>query len=819
MASARRSRQGDPRAAQGGRRGRRRHGRARRARRSAGRRRRAVRRSAAPPRARAAAEAAARARALRARPARVASRIRRRSQASGSRARELAEPIRRRSASSSGSTSSSRKAMPRSPSTMRCARTGSTSRHCSSILGAPSSTRRSPRRTARSATSKPRSTSYDRALALGAGLDVAARRGRCRDRRRRCDPRSRNGATTCSARIRRTCARSSRAARRWSRRNPKPRGRCSSSLQHATTSTRTCCSHDSTLPSDPAQAAKCALAALRTAPHHARAREILAARARGAATRAGVRRIADARRVPREGRREQARPRSLRRRDGARRREPRSTAARHGDGRVLERQVVVRQRVHRRRRRADRNHADDRDDQRRALRPRARWAHHQSRRRDARARLGCADVAPARADARGSAGRSIASRSWCRCRSSRRSTSSTRRASTRSSPSTKRPREHSSRAPTPSSGCSRPRKAARRARRRRCSRSATRASACSACSTRPTSSATTEIDEVVDFIGGTLGELVEAIVPFSARHALDHKRDEQGDDGNWPALAGALEERFFQQARQLKRDACARTLRGSRRRSAERCSRERQRAVDAADAARGARDELTASALQFSHDGVLGERKELSEQMAALYRRAAREVLDLVRPRRLPFSSHSATAADRDYLIALLASGFESAIETRPPSRRRRADRCAAAKQRPPREARENALGFDVVGDLERVAADRIGLAMSRVFDRARAYLRGYLEGGYVEASSATTCRDSSLPRTRSITRCIGRLPISIARSAILSPTPPPMRFRRSLAGSITGAPSSMFGCLTWRLAWFGRSTSSRLVYSVAGLV
>jgi len=38
-----------------------------------------------------------------------------------------------------------------------------------------------------------------------------------------------------------------------------------------------------------------------------------------------------------------------------------------------------------------------------------------------------------------------------------------------------------------------------------------------------------------------------------------------------------------------------------------------------------------------------------------------------------------------------------------------------------------------VVGDLERVAADRIGLAMSRVFDRARAYLRGYLEGGYVE--------------------------------------------------------------------------------------
>jgi len=115
-----------------------------------------------------------------------------------------------------------------------------------------------------------------------------------------------------------------------------------------------------------------------------------------------------------------------------------------------------------------------------------------------------------------------------------------------------------------------------------------------------------------------------------------------------------------------------------------------------------------------------------------LYRRAAREVLDLVRPRRLPFSSHTATAADRDYLIALLASGFETAIET---GRGRVATELTLRSRTAETAARalEIALGFDVVGDLERVAADRIGLAMSRVFDRARAYLRGYLEGGYVE--------------------------------------------------------------------------------------
>ena len=68
----------------------------------------------------------------------------------------------------------------------------------------------------------------------------------------------------------------------------------------------------------------------------------------------------------------------------------------------------------------------------------------------------------------------------------------------------------------------------------------------------------------------------------------------------------------------------------------------------------------------------------------------------------------------------------------RPAARRRRArdpQPNGRAAARASRRAR-----LDVVGDLERVAADRIGLAMSRVFDRARAYLRGYIEGGYVEA-------------------------------------------------------------------------------------
>ncbi|HET7503250.1 MAG TPA: dynamin family protein, partial [Kofleriaceae bacterium] len=242
-----------------------------------------------------------------------------------------------------------------------------------------------------------------------------------------------------------------------------------------------------------------------------------------------------------------------------------------------------------------------------------------------------------------------------------------------------------------------------------------------------------ETSEVVAFITGELGELVEAVIPFAARHALSWKKSGAGADGNWAALDAALEQRFFQQARQLKRDGCARALRHTVGEARAAIDQLRGLATAAADAARAGRDELLASAREFATASVLAERKALSDATSTLYRRAAREVLDLVRPRRLPFASHSATIADRDYLIALLSSGFEAAIEG---GRRRVAADLTARSRLAETAARtlSTALGFDVVGDLQRAADDRIGLALSRVFDRARAFLRGYLAGGYVEA-------------------------------------------------------------------------------------
>jgi tetratricopeptide (TPR) repeat protein/GTPase SAR1 family protein len=206
-----------------------------------------------------------------------------------------------------------------------------------------------------------------------------------------------------------------------------------------------------------------------------------------------------------------------------------------------------------------------------------------------------------------------------------------------------------------------------------------------------------------------------------------------GVDGNWAALEGALEERFFAQARQLKRQACARRLRAVVAEASTGLDAARARADEAAEVARRGRDTLAESTRTFLKTTILSERRALSEAVTALYRRAAREVIELVQPRRLPFSAHSATTADRDYLIALLEAGYDTAIE----ESRHRVTRELASRSAVLQDAAA-ALGAaaaaDVREDLSRLAQDKIQLATAQVFDRARAYLRGFLEGGYVEA-------------------------------------------------------------------------------------
>jgi len=235
---------------------------------------------------------------------------------------------------------------------------------------------------------------------------------------------------------------------------------------------------------------------------------------------------------------------------------------------------------------------------------------------------------------------------------------------------------------------------------------------------------------IVAYVTRELGGLVEAVVPLSARRALESR----GSDPAWQVLLAALEERFFTRAREIKRQMLARRLRGLLARAGERVAGERRAADDLGARRRGAAEAARASRGRFFDQAVARERRRLSEGGALLYRSAAREVLELVVPRRLPFGSHRASRADRDYLVALLDGGFASLLEQ---SRRRvdgelrEAGRAALAQVL---AAPDGADSDPATAEVLRGLSDSIEILDAQVYARTLAYLRGYLEGGYVDA-------------------------------------------------------------------------------------
>jgi tetratricopeptide (TPR) repeat protein len=239
--------------------------------------------------------------------------------------------------------------------------------------------------------------------------------------------------------------------------------------------------------------------------------------------------------------------------------------------------------------------------------------------------------------------------------------------------------------------------------------------------------------EVTTYVRGELGELVEAVVPFSARQAMAARIEHAaGSDGNWAGLEAELERRFFAQARDIKREVCQRRLGDLLERARGLSSQGRIAAARAGAALEQAARDTRALADQFEQDSAPEQRRELVAAVAGLYRNAAREVLELVQPRRLPFGSHSATEADRDYLISLLQGGYEAALE--------HSRRAIAAELRARSGAAITAaasvgdvLGADAAGDLARTAEDALRLLDAQVFASARAYLVGYLRGGFVD--------------------------------------------------------------------------------------
>ncbi len=232
-----------------------------------------------------------------------------------------------------------------------------------------------------------------------------------------------------------------------------------------------------------------------------------------------------------------------------------------------------------------------------------------------------------------------------------------------------------------------------------------------------------ELTRIVDHVRAALGEHLETIVPFAAREALRARKsndEAQLQSSNYPALAQALEERFFSRARAIKREAATTRLRqllaGARavgQAQLDRC---------ALEPIAGAEADVRAERLAFERDFMVAERRRLNEAADAVYAACAREVLDFVRPRRWPFGSNEAAPADRDFLIQLLDERLGALLES--------------GRARAQAEA-ERAIAFvravdDRAGDDARFDAE-LSLLAEQVFGRFRAFARGYLRGGRVD--------------------------------------------------------------------------------------
>jgi tetratricopeptide (TPR) repeat protein/ribosome biogenesis GTPase A len=223
--------------------------------------------------------------------------------------------------------------------------------------------------------------------------------------------------------------------------------------------------------------------------------------------------------------------------------------------------------------------------------------------------------------------------------------------------------------------------------------------------------------EILAHLEASFGDLVEALVPFSAREALLGRGDPARlERSNRAALERALEERFFARAKSIKREAAARRALGLLDQASSRAeglaTSTRQSELDAALAA------VRAEQVLF-HRRFLGEeRLRLIGDLDALYAAATREVLDFVRPRSWPFGSHQATAADRDFLVGLFDEKLGALADAS--------------------RARVAALADRSLGALRPVSTDAPGGEHLRILDeqvygRWRAFTRGYLRGGRVD--------------------------------------------------------------------------------------
>ncbi len=241
-----------------------------------------------------------------------------------------------------------------------------------------------------------------------------------------------------------------------------------------------------------------------------------------------------------------------------------------------------------------------------------------------------------------------------------------------------------------------------------------------------------ELAQIEGHLRAAFGELTEAIVPVSARQALEallEGSQEALTASRFPALRALLEERLFARGRAIKREAAQRRLAGV----LQQASTQARAALEQVDRAAAALDDLAREVEALLPASAMeDERRALQLALQAVYRRGAEEVLDFVRPRRWALGEHRASSADRDFLIELLQSGLRGMTEA---SR----ERMTALLERAARRLEERLAEAPPTlprlppGSLGQLVEERLALLEEQVYTRYTAFARGYLLGGRVD--------------------------------------------------------------------------------------
>ncbi|HTB61837.1 MAG TPA: dynamin family protein [Polyangia bacterium] len=228
-----------------------------------------------------------------------------------------------------------------------------------------------------------------------------------------------------------------------------------------------------------------------------------------------------------------------------------------------------------------------------------------------------------------------------------------------------------------------------------------------------------EVSALVRHVEGTLGDLVDPVVPFSATRAAAAQKAGRADAA-LEALTAVLEHRFLADARELKRATATAALT----RFVE--SARAAAPVSVAPDLEGGRRALEALA-QRLQSALDAERIALGARIEEGYRRAAFEVREFVQPRSWLFGEHRATAADEEFLAELLEDAVAQAADGT-----RAALRAALQPATtPPMTTAPTTVGGEDPAQTAKLRA-RVARAIEAALERFAAYARGVIEGGAV---------------------------------------------------------------------------------------